>query len=360
MSDKEGDSDEDTQETPENYDEGGDERGDEDGDQADAPADAPVEAPAAKKQKTNEKRFRAFAFTVHQAALPEVNFSELTDASPPPVVPWNSMFRYLIYSLEKCPKSGRLHLQGALLFKNGRTLRALRQERPGWHVESCYSTIICNRKYSKKAASHVCGPWEYGECPNQGSRACFMRAEKKVTKGATRKDVLTAIPEMYRYPQALDTMIRYHAPKVDFGITLTEDWEREVVEILSGPADWRTVYYIFDREGNKNKSRFCKYIEFNFPSVCSVGPMESKDLLYIYDGELIVLYDVPRNVAAQFYNWSVIENIKDGKWTSTKYTPVKRRRHVDGKGVPCHVIIFSNTPYDQQYMSADRVIVKTI
>lgn len=50
-------------------------------------------------------------------------------------------------------------------------------------------------------------------------------------------------------------------------------------------------------------------------------PPTSKDAFFLYNGEPIAIFDIPRS-SSEFINYATIEKIKDGLFVSTKYTPV--------------------------------------
>jgi len=74
---------------------------------------------------------------------------------------------YLSYQLERCPDTGRLHLQGFVRLKKRLTFRTLTSKMFGvgcvpHYDPQTYGTDETMRAYSMKERTRVRGPWEYG------------------------------------------------------------------------------------------------------------------------------------------------------------------------------------------------------
>lgn len=76
---------------------------------------------------------------------------------------------WVIYQLEKCPKTDKLHIDGTMWFKNKKRFYALRNQLPGAHIEPCKSDRA-SIYYSSKIETRIDGPWEHGTPPQQGAR----------------------------------------------------------------------------------------------------------------------------------------------------------------------------------------------
>lgn len=92
------------------------------------------------------KRSRHFTFT---------NFS--TDEKPEEKFP---EYTYLIYQIEKCPKTGKLHQQGAVSFTYQKSMSALVKTWKGPHYEIA-GNMLASRNYCKKVESRVEGPFVF-------------------------------------------------------------------------------------------------------------------------------------------------------------------------------------------------------
>ena len=142
-------------------------------------------------------------------------------------------------------------------------------------------------------------------------------------------------------------------------IELTK-WQTTLMDYFSGkdgPSD-REVVWVIGKRGNEGKTWFQSYVEsyYGYHRVArfdlknraqdifhalSARPLTSTD---------IFLFNVPRsNDSVNECSYSVMEAIKDGCATSTKYnsTPLRFK-------TPNTVMVFSNTPPDAKQLSTDR------
>lgn len=103
---------------------------------------------------------------------------------------------YAIYQLEKCPETGRLHLQGFIQFKNALTKAALKELFPGAHTELCTSSEKSNERYCSKSNSRIAGPWLFGKPTSQGKRTDWDDVKELATAGTTKRDIILAHPNL--------------------------------------------------------------------------------------------------------------------------------------------------------------------
>lgn len=83
-------------------------------------------------------RFRNFAFTDFGKSI------ELKDS-----------IKYILYGEEEAPTTGKLHKQGVMIFKNGKTVKAVRKIFPGVHIEVCKKNLLANARYCIKDGTWV-------------------------------------------------------------------------------------------------------------------------------------------------------------------------------------------------------------
>nr|AQU11717.1 replication protein [Cruciviridae sp.]AQU11722.1 replication protein [Cruciviridae sp.] len=118
---------------------------------------------------------------------------------------------YIVYSIEKCPTSGKYHYQGYLEWKSPITLKAivkkLEEYFPGCkapHVETRKGTpdeaaAYCKPKdlHGNQKPSHISGPWEWGQMkPGQGARTDLsLVANLAITKSTN--EIIKEHPELY-------------------------------------------------------------------------------------------------------------------------------------------------------------------
>ena len=78
---------------------------------------------------------------------------------------------------------------------------------------------------------------------------------------------------------------------------------------------------------------------------------KKEDTLYLANvTTTLFIFDIPR-AEADFINWSQIEMLNNGVWTSGKYEGKKRN------GSYTHVIVMMNKEPPEGVLSADRVVV---
>jgi len=131
-------------------------------------------------------------------------------------------------------------------------------------------------------------------------------------------------------------------------------WQQHIYEMLMEPADDRTILWIYDKEGNKGKTFFAKYMMCNHNAFYAC-PARGTDLLYAYKNEKIILYDIPRSCDEEHVNWGVLEKLKDGIVFSGKYAACHKIRQE-----AAHICIFSNALPEGDKFSEDRLKIINI
>lgn len=158
--------------------------------------------------------------------------------------------RYCIWQKEKCPDTGRLHLQGYTEFKNAIRITGAKK----WlgdqsaHFETRKGTREQAQEYCKKTESRVEGPWELGEwIKGQGARSDLAEIKEMVKAGATDRDIAEEHPSSFiRYTRGIKALREAYL----------EEWSQQYrdikVEILWGPAGSGKTRYAYDTYGIAN------------------------------------------------------------------------------------------------------------
>jgi len=127
-------------------------------------------------------------------------------------------------------------------------------------------------------------------------------------------------------------------------------WQEQLVvrECEKEPDD-RTIHWLWDERGGLGKSQLVKYLVKNHHGMLISG--KSADVKYqIATAEFppdIILYDIPRNANGKV-NYQVLEDIKNGLFSSTKY-------ETKMIFIPSpHVFCFANWKPNLEAMSIDR------
>lgn len=97
--------------------------------------------------------------------------------------------RYVIFGRERCPRSGRRHLQGYVYFQNPLRMAGVKSllgdEFGGIHLESAKGTPEQNRVYCSKESDFE----EFGELPRKGRRSDLRDIQAKIDAGASERAI---------------------------------------------------------------------------------------------------------------------------------------------------------------------------
>lgn len=133
------------------------------------------------------------------------------------------------------------------------------------------------------------------------------------------------------------------------------DWQKEIINIIEQEPDDRKIYWIWERQGGRGKTSFCKYLSVKYQAILLTG--KSADMKYAIAelGEYprVVLIDCPRSMM-DYISYPGIEEIKNAYFFAGKY----ESRQVIGN--PPHLFIFANAPPEFDKLSQDRWEIKEI
>lgn len=107
-------------------------------------------------------RYRNWCLTSFKI-LNEADFKALLEKA--------SRVKFSNFQFEKCPQTGRLHLQGFVVYSNPVTLKGVKEDfGSDIHAESSRGTVEHNIAYTSKEESRVFGPYQWGEIPTAKSK----------------------------------------------------------------------------------------------------------------------------------------------------------------------------------------------
>lgn len=110
-----------------------------------------------------------------------------------PLIFDTEVMRYLAYGKETCPKTGRLHWQGWVVWRNARWSFACRKQYKCW-FQVCAGSLDQNEKYCEKEGQYT----TFGEKPNQGERTDLEQIVKNIQEGkVSADDIALSEPNMY-------------------------------------------------------------------------------------------------------------------------------------------------------------------
>lgn len=203
---------------------------------------------------------------------------------------------------EKCPTTGRLHLQCQFCFKTKQRFTELRRYSKDFSWRKTRS-IVASSSYCEKQRTRCGRQWIHG---------------------------LTGIPEEIETDQP-------------YG------WQLEIMDLIKTKPDKRTIHWYWEPNGNVGKSSLCKHLVVHHKALILSG--KSNDMFHMLskfpDKRGLIIYDVPRT-AFEYINYTAIESIKNGLICSGKY---ERAQIVFNSP---HLIVFANSPPNTAALSQDR------
>lgn len=109
--------------------------------------------------------------------------------------------RYIIWSREKCPDTGRIHSQGYIELNSPMRMAGVKKlfKNDKIHLERRFGKREEARDYCLKEDTHVDGPYEIGdwEKGGQGARSDLIDLKRYIDTGKSERDVVDDFPEMY-------------------------------------------------------------------------------------------------------------------------------------------------------------------
>lgn len=126
-------------------------------------------------------------------------------------------------------------------------------------------------------------------------------------------------------------------------------WQQDIKNMLQDAPNARSICWFWDPDGNTGKTSFCKHLWLHY-DVCFLQNAKKSDMAYAYNGEGIVLVNLPRS-SEGYVSYDALESLKDGMIFSAKYESGAKVFNNP------HVLIFANFPPDEDKLSLDRWVV---
>lgn len=152
---------------------------------------------------------------------------------------------YWVYSIEKCPTTGRLHIEGYAWWHNKKCKSALMKQLPGAKIEAARSEVAC-MFYCQKERSHIRGPYEFGRRPAQGEGNEWKQVVMEYTKDPLNFAInhpmavvkyhrgLAALAQLTRRPRKEAPRI-YHMNSMD---EVNDGWAQEDIYVKDLTPWW--------------------------------------------------------------------------------------------------------------------------
>ena len=133
-------------------------------------------------------------------------------------------------------------------------------------------------------------------------------------------------------------------------------WQQQLMDNISSPSD-HEVIWVIGRKGNEGKTWFQEYLEtfYGYARVVRLDlKMKTSNVLHVLTKRPlsttdIYLFNEPRAVTHESYNYSILESIKDGTAVASKYNNDVMRFKI-----PNVVTVFSNHMPNTKELSKDR------
>lgn len=288
-----------------------------------------------------------------------------TDAEHRAIVEWGagSECEYLVFGRER-GASGTPHLQGYVVLDVRKRLNQVKEALGSRvHLEVARGSPAQNREYCTKEGDF----YECGTLPvvSQGKRTDIDRFKSWVEqylaehgRRPTEREVALEFASLWlRYQQRLMSLLDFMCPTQSLLDGDLRPWQRELFDILKEECeDDRVIRFLYDSEGGKGKSWFCRYVYSKLGKrVQMLSVAKRDDLAHAIDPECdIFLINVPR-LQMEYLRYEILESLKDRTVFSPKY-------HSSMKilAKTPHVVVFCNEMPSETSMSADRFLIQIL
>jgi hypothetical protein len=141
------------------------------------------------------------------------------------------------------------------------------------------------------------------------------------------------------------------------------EWHKTILDYLEKDPDKRQINWIFDTLGNTGKTLFCdKYEVDNLHDALVISAVGSlRDIADVIrnwmtsgNNPRTIIFDLPRTIAERDSIYTLLESIKNGRLTCTKYSGAVLRFERP------HIIVFANWTPKMDLISKDRWNIQQI
>lgn len=249
-------------------------------------------------------------------------------------------------------ESGTPHLQGFIKFNTAKRLIAVKKILDKAHWETAKGSDDHNLVYCSKDNEVIIKKGIFSSGEKGGGANTLKLALSIADKNYNDMDLdekcayLMHEKSVTRHKQLTQNYNDLQQRKEFYKDATLRPWQQELMTYIEGDVDNRKVKWYVDTVGNTGKSWIADYIRTNKNGI-KFENGKSADIAYIYRNEPIVMFDLSRS-QEQFFNYSIIENFKNGYLYSPKYESCIKNF------TKPHVIVFSNFDPDRSKLSADR------
>lgn len=295
-----------------------------------------------KKPTLSKQRSRGWCLTINN---PTAATDKLIEAFIK-----DKCFQFMVYQEEEGVTRKTKHYQMYIEVKETLRGTAIKKFFPTAHIEKRRGSQNQAIAYCQKSESRIGSPITYGKPSVQGARNDLQELTTILDAHATWTDCIrdkSIHPQLAKYGSFAK---EYFSSKKSTraGLINLHRWQEDLLEVVNGEPDNRTILWYVDTEGGKGKSEMTKELITQHDAIV-LGGRSSTDLYqYAQSKNRIVIWDFPRDMQMQ-EPYDAIEAIKNGYYTSTFRNPMFCQRDY-----PAHVIIFANYKPNESKLSADR------
>jgi len=155
-----------------------------------------------------------------------------------PALSASPLFKFAVFQLERCPETGRLHLQGYLELTGPRRFTFIK-DNWSYFDDAHFEKRRGNRKqaidYCEKEESRVRGPWRIGNDSGQGSRSDLAEVAEKIQAAVPFRSIVEQHPSTcIRYIRGIERVDQLLRPRRKI------DWDMEVIVFWGDPGAGKT------------------------------------------------------------------------------------------------------------------------
>lgn len=291
----------------------------------------------------------------------------------PDCVPFDDeLIRYAVWQREKCPETGKLHLQ---MYAEATKQLTIRQWKTAVgdetaHVESRRGSREEAIAYCKKEESRDEETYhEFGRLVSQGHRKDVEEKEKRIAVTLSAMLQYRTIKGFLRSEEYEDYAVFYNMNEELLNKMFVKErtreahkrkaawwddkplftWQKEVVELCESPPDDRHMLWLWSDEGDRGKSKISEYLR-TFHDAIEIGG-KGDNCRFAFNHEPIVIFDI--SASQQDYVsglYGVAEQLKNGACFSGKYMSCEK------DFIPPHVLFISNMPPPTDAWKQNRII----
>lgn len=155
---------------------------------------------------------RGWVFTINNYTKEDIEMVKSLLPSTDPV--------YLVAGFETCPTTGTPHIQGAVRWKDAKTMSAVKRLLPRAHLGVKKGSDLSNDIYCTKEDNILI---RMGKIPKQGKRKDLDTVKEMVKTGKSLEEITDFAPS-YQAVQMAKAMLEYHEKKRDWVPEVTWIW----------------------------------------------------------------------------------------------------------------------------------------